>query len=303
MKKSFQKCIAIVGPTAVGKSSLAIALARKYNGEIISADSRQVYAGLDIGTGKTTIKEMAGVPHHLLDVVNPKKQYSAAEFQKLGKEKITDILSRGKLPIICGGTGLYVDSLLTNNQFPEVPPNEKLRAKLDTKTTMELFQMLKRLDPRRAKTIDPHNPRRLVRAIEIATALGKVPPLELQTTSYKPLTTLWIGLMLPPEELKKRIADRLEKRLKTGMVQEAKRLHARGLSWKRMEELGLEYRYLARFLQKQITKEEMITSLQSEIRHYAKRQIVWFKRNTEIQWFAPRDTTKIKMLVRNFLRA
>ncbi len=297
-----QISIAIVGPTAVGKSSLAIALARKYNGEIISADSRQVYKGLDIGTGKVTKKEMSGVPHHMLDIVSPKKQYSVAEFQKIGREKITDIFSRGKLPIICGGTGLYVDSLLKNSQFPQVTPNEELRARLEEKTTAELFQIVKGLDPRRAETIDPHNPRRLVRAIEIATALGSVPNVQL-TTSNSRQRVLWIGLTLPPEELKKRIADRLETRLKTGMIQEAKKLHTLGLSWKRMEELGLEYRYLARFLQGNITKEEMITSLQSEIWHYAKRQMTWFRRNEEITWFTPHNALQIMTTVGNFLRA
>lgn len=295
-----QKVIAIVGPTAVGKSTLAILLARRLNGEVISADSRQVYTGLDIGTGKVTTKEMAGVPHHLLDVVNPKERYSVAEFQKVGKEKMTEILLGGKLPIVCGGTGLYVDSLLTNSRFPEVPPNAKLRTRLDKKTTTELFQMLEKLDRRRAETIDPHNPRRLIRAIEIATALGSVPNIQ-HATNNRQLSVLWIGLTLPQEELKQRIANRLETRFKAGMVAEARKLHGQGLSWKRMEELGLEYRYLARFLQSKIPMEEMKASLQSEIWHYAKRQMTWFKRNKEIAWFTQNETLKIREAVREFI--
>ncbi len=295
-----QKVIVIVGSTATGKSALGVELARKFNGEVISADSRQVYKGLDIGTGKVTKKEMGGVPHHLLDVVSPKRRFSVAEYQTLARAKMEEILQREKLPIVCGGTGLYVDSLLTSNQFPEVPPNEKLRARLDKKTTPELFQMLKERDPRRAKTIDSHNPRRLIRAIEIATVLGKVPTLK-HSDEVEPRQVLWLGLTLPPEKLKERIADRLLSRLKAGMIAEAKKIHTRGLSWKRMEELGLEYRYLARFLQKKIIKQEMIASLQSEIWHYAQRQMTWFKRNTKIRWLAPQEKSTSEQLVKKFL--
>src|SRR3989344_8669425 len=180
------KVVVILGPTATGKSALAVKLAKKlarhkwggFNGaEIISADSRQIYKGLDIGTGKITEKEMAGVPHHLLDVVTPKRRFTVVEYQTLAREKIAEIFSRGHLPIICGGTGFYISALVDGTVLPDVPPNPKLRAHLKKETSETLFNMLLKLDPRRAKTIDPKNSRRLIRAIEIVKALGKVPPL------------------------------------------------------------------------------------------------------------------------------
>jgi len=295
-----RKLLVIAGPTAVGKSALGVQLAKEYNGEVISADSRQVYKGLDIGTGKITKKEMRGVPHHLLDVASPKKQFSVAEFQKLARKKIDDIHSRGKLPIIVGGTGLYIDTLLGKFTIPEVPPNPKLRKELERKTTERLFTMLQKLDPRRAKTIDRHNPRRLVRAIEIVKALGKVPPLQ-HSNILENVGVFYIGLALPHAVLKKNIAKRLQKRVR-GMIVEVKRLHVAGLAWKRMEVFGLEYRYIARFLQKKVSREEMLAQLEKEIGYYAKRQMTWFKRNGEIEWFSPMEAKKIGKLAQKFLR-
>ncbi|MDO8594150.1 MAG: tRNA (adenosine(37)-N6)-dimethylallyltransferase MiaA [bacterium] len=299
MRKIERKVLAIIGPTAVGKSALAVALARKFGGEIISADSRQVYKGLDIGTGKITKKEMGGVPHHLLDIANPRRQFSVSEYQKAARQSLKDIFSRGKIPIVVGGTGLYVQAIVNDVSFPEVPPNGILRKKLENKTVTGLFKMLKKLDSRRAKTIDPNNPRRLVRAIEIATALGKVPPY--QNSPRRDIEPLFIGLALPNEELKKRIALRLRERIRKGMLSEVKRLHAGGLSWERMEALGLEYRYISRYLRGLLSNEEMTLKLQSEIFQYAKRQMVWFKRDTRITWFKPNERRSIERTVREFL--
>src|SRR3989344_5936444 len=176
MKKP--KLVVILGPTASGKSDLAVILAKKYNGEVISADSRQVYKGLDIGTGKITKGEMRGVRHHLLDVANPRKQFTASDFVRLTNLTVVKIVNENKLPIICGGTGFYIDAILGDKQIPEVPPNDKLRKELEKKSTEELFKMLKKLDPERAENIDSKNPRRLVRAIEICNKLGKVPSLQ-----------------------------------------------------------------------------------------------------------------------------
>ena len=292
------RILVLLGPTASGKSALAVQLARKCNGEIISADSRQVYKGLDIGTGKITKKEMRGVPHHLLDVASPKKRFSVVKYQTLGRRKIAAIFRRGHLPIICGGTGFYISALVNNIVLPDVPPNEELRAKLRTKTAETLLIMLRKLDPKRAETVDQKNPRRIIRAIEIAQALGSVPLI----TKAKPLyNSLFIGLTLPPETLKKKIAIRLFARIGRGMIAEAKKLHARGLSWKRMEELGLEYRYLALHLQGKISKPEMIAKLQTEIWRYAKRQMTWFRRDKRIQWFHPTNLSEIQTRIKNFL--
>jgi len=277
-----KKIYVIVGPTASGKTAYSIKLAKKINGEIISADSRQVYRGLDIGTGKVTKKEMAGIPHHLLDVANPRKVFTVADFQKLANQKIREILKRGKTPIIVGGTGFYIQAIVDDLILPAVPPNKKLRANLEVKPPSELLALLKKLDPRRAQEIDSQNPRRLIRAIEIARALGKIPPLRGETSQCFNFEI--IGIKIEQEELNKKIHDRLLVRLKHGMIAEVKKLHAQGLSWKRMEELGLEYRYLARFLQDKITKPEMVAQLEKAIINYSKRQMTWFKRDQRIKW-------------------
>jgi tRNA dimethylallyltransferase len=285
------KVLVILGQTATGKSNLAVKLAQKYNGEVISADSRQVYTGLDIGTGKITKKEMRGVPHHMLDVVSPKKVFTVTEWKEQAEKKIADIISRDKLPIICGGTAFYIKSLTENIVLPEVPPNKELRKKLEKKTLVELQDMLKKLDQKRFAQIDTKNPVRLVRAIEIATALGKVPKIKKQKNKYE---FLHIGLKLPEANLKKKIHIRLFARIRDGMVAEVKKLHENGLSWKRMGELGLEYRYLALLIQNKISKTEFTEKLETEIWHFAKRQMQWWKRDSKIKWFNPKDAVKIQ---------
>lgn len=276
-----QKIIVIAGPTASGKSSLAVKMARTLKGEVISADSRQVYTGLDIGTGKITKKEMAGVPHHMLDVASPSRTFTAHDFVKKAKPILEKILREGKTPIICGGTGFYIDALLGRIVLPDVPADTKLRGELKGKSAPQLFKILQKLDARRAREIDRHNPVRLIRAIEIAKVLGKVPKMKKQPLPYD---IQWIGMKIAEIPLRERIHTRLLSRMKSGMVSEAKRLHENGLSYKRMNELGLEYRYLALFLQKKITKEEMLERLENEIWQYAKRQMTYFKRNTDINW-------------------
>lgn len=296
------KVIAVVGPTASGKTDLAVEIARRFNGEVISTDSRQVYTGLDIGTGKVTKREMRGVLHHLLDVMNPKRTMSVVQFERLATRAIRDILKRGKIPILCGGTGLYTDAVLTDASFPAVPPNPSLRRSLSKLSTEELFKKLSTLDPERAENIDAKNPHRLIRAIEIATVLGSVPSRAPATLRYDTLT---IGLTLPREALGERIHTRLLARMRRGMLAEVKRLHTEGLSWKRMEALGLEYRFLAQFLQGKISKSEMLLGLEIAIKNYAKRQMVWFKRNKDIHWFdptSPNDRKKIITLVESFLQ-
>ena len=176
--ESKRKIIVILGPTASGKSALAVKIAKKINGEIISADSRQVYKGLDIGTGKITRKEMGGVPHYCLDVVSPKKIFTVADFKKCAEKAIEKIFAKNKIPIIVGGTGLYIQAVVDNIVLPEVKPNWRLRKELEKKTTEEMFKMLKKLDPERAKNIDAKNPRRLIRAIEITKEIGKMPKLK-----------------------------------------------------------------------------------------------------------------------------
>jgi tRNA dimethylallyltransferase len=291
------KVLVILGSTTTGKSELAVKIAKKWNGEIISADSRQVYKGLNIGTGKITKKEMRGVPHYLLDVVLPQKTFTVAEFQKLGQEKIEDILKRGKLPIICGGTGFYLDALINGTTFPEVKADKKLRTNLQKKNLKELFLILERLDTRRAKEIDKNNKVRLIRAIEIAKTLGEVP---IPKTDSK-YNVLKIGLKLEDAQLKAKIHDRLISRLKKGMIKEGENLRKNGLSLKRMRELGLEYRGIADFLDKKLNKKEFIKKLDTDIWQFSKRQKTWFKRDKKIHWFNPKESKEINSLVKNFL--
>ena len=300
------RILVIVGPTASGKSDLAVSLAKKFDGEVISADSRQVYRGLDIGTGKITKPEMKGVRHHLLDVASPTNRFSAERYRTLARKAIADIAMRGKLPIICGGTGFYIDAILDEDAISNVPPNEKLRARLAQKSRAQLLRILKKIDPKRAHVIsksdsERNNARRIIRAIEIAR--GRPRTTKRSARAYIPF---FIGIKISSDELKKRIRTRLEKRLKQGMAAEARRLHdppiGGGLSWKRMDELGLEYRYLARFLQGKMGKEEMAEKLNSEIWHYARRQMTWFKRNEKIKWFGPRANNEVQKTVACFLK-
>ena len=273
-----QHLLVIVGPTASGKSDLAVQLAKRLNGEVISADSRQVYKGLNIGTGKITKKEMRGVKHHLLDVSEPAgKRFSVVDYVHLAEKAIADIASRGKLPIICGGTGFYIDALIYGVLMPDVPPNEHLRKTLASKSAPELIDMLRAIDPARADSMshgDDKNARRLILAIEIAKALGAVPPI-IKTKKYNARI---IGIDIDPAKLRERIHARLLKRMRQGMVAEAKRLHEgratkrtknklralKPVSWKRMEELGLEYRYLARYLQGKIDKKRLTMMLYAQ---------------------------------------
>ena len=278
-----KRLIVIVGPTASGKSVFTIKLARKIKGEIISADSRQVYCGMDIGTGKVTKREQKLVPHHLLDVASPRNNFSAGQFVKLGRRAIADIIRRGKIPIIVGGTGFYIDSLVYNIPLPEVKPDWKLRKQLEQKTPAQLLTILKKLDPVWAQNVDPKNPRRLVRAIEVSK-VTKSQKFNITDFYKQKVDAQFIGLAPKQKKLERNIAKRLMQRLKQGMVREVSKLHAGGLSWKRLESFGLEYKWLALFLQKKITRAEMLTNLKRDIIRYAKRQMRWFKRNPNIRW-------------------
>jgi tRNA dimethylallyltransferase len=328
MKKP-TKLLVILGPTASGKSDLAVDLALWINkqhldgksiggyigAEVISADSRQVYRRLNIGTGKITEKEMKGIPHHLLDVADLHDRFTALDWRQQAEQAIDKIVAQGKLPIICGGTGFYISSLVDNLGFPEVPADTEEQKELENKSVEELFDELQKLDPERASTIDMKNKRRLARAIIIARHLGKVPKLtsskDNNTTEQK-YDALQIGVALPDTELRTRIKARLVRRIEIpnkdgiNMIQEAEQLHmpppnGMGLSFERMDELGLEYRYLAEFLQMKINKVELIEILSAKIWQYAKRQKTWWKKDNRIKWFAPTNISQIENEIKSFL--
>lgn len=283
------KVIVILGQTATGKSDLAVKISKKIKGEIISADSRQVYKGLDIGTGKITQKEMRGIPHHLLDVISPKKKFSVAEYQEKAIYAIADIVQREKIPIICGGTGFYIDTITKGTIFPEVPPNNKLRRELTTKSAIALFKVLQKLDPERAKDIqnknELNNKVRLIRAIEIAKALGNVP---LTTQALPVYKFIKIGLYLPPDKLKKQIEKRVKKMFQKGLLNEIKKLKKSGVSTKRLKEFGFEYN--------EPSYEKVVT----ETIKYAKRQMTWFKRDKKIKWFDVSNAEQMRKILKIF---
>jgi tRNA dimethylallyltransferase len=293
------KVIAIVGPTASGKTTLSITLAKVFSGEVISADSRQVYRGMDLGTGKVTLAEMANIPHHLIDICDPSTIYTATHFVKNARAAITDITDRQKLPIIAGGTFFYLDLLKGRHSAPAVAPNPQLRLKLEAYDLKKLVLTLTQLDPVRAAQIDTQNPRRLIRAIEIATALGIV-PVSIPTES--PYQFLTLGIEISLAELTLRIRDRVFSRLNEGMIEEVETLHHQGISWTRLDSFGLEYRYLAQYLQNQIDRETMITEIVTKSRQFAKRQKTWLKRDPTIIWLPfPADVDRANKLVTEFI--
>ncbi len=275
------KIIALVGPTASGKTALAVELAKRFNGEVISADSRQVYRGLDIGSGKVTEAEMAGIPHHLLDVAELTDTYTAADFVRDSKAAIADIISRGKIPIIAGGTFFYLDLLRGKMQTAAVEPNPTLQAELEKLSTEELSQKLMAADPDRAATIDHSNRRRLIRSLEIIDSLGKVPAVQSLPSDYDWLV---FGIEIDKEILNQRIEKRIHDRLKNGMIEEVQNLLAAEVDAKRLEDFGLEYRYLTKYLLQEISYEEMVEQLFAKSRQFAKRQRTWLKRDSSIIW-------------------
>jgi tRNA dimethylallyltransferase len=252
---------------------------------------------MNIGTGKITKKEMRGIPHYLLDVASPKRTFSVAQYKKLAEKAIKKILRKKKIPILCGGTGFYIQAVIDDISFPKVKPDWQLRKKLEKKSTKELFEILKKLDPNRAKKIDKNNPRRLIRAIEIVKKTKKPVPEIKKNPKYD---ILMIGIKKEKEELKKLIEKRLKKRLKQGMIKEVKDLKNSGISWKKLESFGLEYKWIAKYLQKQISKSEMIEKLKKDIEDYARRQMVWFKKDKRIVWI--KNYKELERLVKNFLK-
>lgn len=298
MRATEPPIIVICGPTASGKSALGVTLAREYNGEIISADSRQIYTHLTIGTAKISRKDMRGVRHHGISICNPKKQMSVTEFRNYAEQKIEDIRKRGRIPFIVGGTGLYISSLIDRASLPDVPPNPTLRKRLAKKSADELFHMLKGLDPARALRIDAKNPRRLIRAIEIVTETGSgTPPAALAPRS----NVLMLGIGHDPVLLRERIDTALALRLKRGVLREMRTLvRARKINWRTLEDRGIDYRFLAPVARGEKSLEEVLPPLRKALWDYAKRQLTWFKKDKRIHWI--KDAHEAQQLTTVFLK-
>jgi tRNA dimethylallyltransferase len=295
------KLIVILGPTASGKTDLSIKLAKKYNGEIVSADSRQIYKGMDIGTAKPL--DLQGIPHWLLDIKNPNQPYAVGEYKKDAVKIIRQILKRKKLPILVGGTGLYIKAVVDNLDIPRVEANPLLRAKIEKEINEKglnfIFKKLVKLDPEAAYIVDPKNPRRIVRALEITLLTKK--PFSLQRKSGKPLfDILELGINVPKEKLKERINRRVDQMLKNGLVEEVKKLvkkyppsgEAGGAHEQAFDAIG--YREIIDFLNKKSTAEQPAEAIKINTWHYAKRQMTWFKKDKKIIWIeSPKEADEL----------
>lgn len=287
-----KKSIIVIGPTASGKSNIAIALAKKYHGEILSADSRQIYRHLDIGTGKepgkvTTSKTRGhytknaymcrGIPHYMINIIQPNTVFNVVKFTKKAKNILRDITSREKLPIVCGGTLFWAQALIENNSFPPVAPNKKLRKKLSSWSKDMLLKELTRVDPSYAHKVDASNPVRLIRAIEIATAIGSVPPIT--KTTIDPNEYLILAIMHSKEVLHKRIEQRMDTWFNNGIFDEIyKAHHTHKMPWTKLESFGLEYKWCTRYVRGQISYDEMRNNTIRDLKQYAKRQVTWIRR-------------------------
>ncbi|MGD7043771.1 tRNA (adenosine(37)-N6)-dimethylallyltransferase MiaA [Jeotgalibacillus proteolyticus] len=281
--------IAIVGPTAVGKTELSIAAAKEFDGEIINGDSMQIYKRLSIGTAKITKEEMQDIPHHLLDFKEPDEAFSAAEFQRLVRQKINEISSRGKRPVIVGGTGLYIQSVLFDYHFSSEGKNIEIRNKLEKDASengiLTLYEKLKKLDPASAEDIHPNNERRVIRALEIIYTTGKTPAEWKADQKVEPLYNhTIIGLTMERERLYERINDRVDKMLTAGLVEEVKELHQAGIRGVQSVQ-AIGYKELYRYLDGEITLEQAVDLLKQNSRRYAKRQLTWFRNKMDIDWF------------------
>lgn len=288
--KNKPKVLVILGTTSAGKTGLGVKLAAELGGEIISADSRQVYKGMDIGTGKD-LKEYKvdgkRIKYHLIDVVGPKTKFDLAKYQKLAFKAIDDVLKRGKLPIVVGGSGLYLQAIVDNYQLSSVKPDLELRAALEKLSVEQLFAKLEKIKPKfaaRLNNSDKNNKRRLVRYLEIAEQdkagkIKKTEPEENLKESDLKYDFLLLGLEWPDDILRERIISRLHDRLeKEGMIKEIERLHGEGVSWERLMSFGLEYKFVSRYLLEEIDYETMVEKLGIAIYRFAKRQKTWFRR-------------------------
>jgi len=296
------KNIIITGPTATGKTKLAVFLAERFNGEVVSADSRQVYRHLDIGTGKD-LEEYGNLPYHLIDIVEPDVEYNLMRFRQDAPRAIMDIQSRGRLPVIAGGTPLYIDSLVSDYKLDGGASDKDLRTSLKQKEIPELLEVLKKNSVSDwEKLRESSNRNRIIRAIEKDILPSIEDPVSL------PDDTEWLilGVYFHRQDVHKRIEARLDQRLKEGMVEEAGKLHSEyGLTWERMEFLGLEYRYLAYYLQKKMSYDEMRDKLLIKIRQFAKRQDIWFRKMEReghtIHWVSEGDREEAAKLAKMFL--
>jgi tRNA dimethylallyltransferase len=308
VENKLPKIIVVLGPTASGKTDLALRLAKKYNGEIVSADSRQVYKKMNIGTAKPPgewkdgVYVVEGVPHYMMDIVNPDEDFSLADFKTQATASIENILKKKKLPIIVGGTGLYIWTLVDNLDIPSVKPDLRLRTELEKNSLSELVLQLQELDPQTAEKIDVKNPRRVLRALEVAISSGQ--SFVAQQTKSEPLfNALQIGINILKEDLDIRIEKRVGMQMRDGLLAETETLQASGYDWNLPSMSGIGYRQIGYYLQDKMSLSEAVETLKTDTKKYAKRQITWFKRDKRIHWIKNDDKEKTEELIENFLKS
>ncbi|MBU8919497.1 tRNA (adenosine(37)-N6)-dimethylallyltransferase MiaA [Bacillus sp. FJAT-29953] len=297
-----QKLLVIIGPTAVGKTKLSIEMAKCFNGEIISGDSMQIYRGMDIGTAKIRKDEMEGIPHHLIDIKEPDENFSVAEFQTLVRAKIKEIAEKGKLPIIVGGTGLYVQSVIYDYQFSDASGDDEFRRLLEERANREgneaLYKELIEVDPESAAEIHPNNLRRVIRALEIFHLTGKTRQ-EIQKSQVLDLLyqTALVGLTMDRDKLYERINSRVDLMMQEGLFEEVKGLYGQGLrDCQSIQAIG--YKEIYDYLDGKISLEEAVENLKQNSRRYAKRQLTWFRNKMEVEWF---DVTNVNSFAKKIM--
>lgn len=287
------KVLCIIGPTSSGKTALSLALAKKFNGEIINADARQIYRGFDIGTGKAKgewikmydqdVYSIEGISHHLIDHASPNAVSTVAEWKTEALKCVHQIIERKHLPMIVGGTGLYIQSLVDSYEMPSVPPQPALRERMSQQSLSELVEELRRVDPISAQTVDLKNPRRVMRAIEVATVSG-TSFFEQRQKKAATVDPLFIAIEWTPEELRERINKTIDQMLEKGWIDEVKSLHEQGIEWGAPAMTSLGYREIGAFLREEISREQMIEKIKIYTWQYAKRQMTWFRKEKRIHW-------------------
>ncbi|MFY9140128.1 MAG: tRNA (adenosine(37)-N6)-dimethylallyltransferase MiaA [Thermacetogeniaceae bacterium] len=294
--------VVITGPTAVGKSEIAVELALKFNGEIISADSVQLYKYFNIGAAKLTKEEQKGIPHHLFDILEPDQPFSVAEYQKLARKKIQEINERGKLPFLVGGTGLYIQSVIDPYEFPETTGHEEIRKKLRKIWSQggkeELYQRLQKIDPDAAKRIHPNDFRRISRALEVYYLTGKTISSYIRKRKKSLYNLAMIGLTRQRSELYQRIEARVDKMFADGLIEEVKSILEMGYDPKIKPLQSLGYKQVVEYLMGECDQAEAIASTKKATRNYAKRQLTWFRRDDRIRWFSLSEERTEQLLKR-----
>lgn len=300
---SRENLMVIVGPTAVGKTAISIKLAKILNGEIISADSMQIYKYMDIGTAKVTPEEMEGIPHYLIDVVYPDEEFTVADYKELAEKIISDINKKGKIPIVVGGTGLYVNSLVYDLNFTKVPPNEKIRKRLnelaDKFGNEYIHNMLEKIDKESSKRIHVSDRKRIIRAIEIYEVTGI--PMSEQNRDFRKQNDRYnlamIGLNMDRDKLYERINMRVDKMIENGLIAEVANLLKMGYTKELTSMQGIGYKEIIKYLEGELTLEESIELIKKGSRNYAKRQLTWFRRDSRIKWFNLDEYSNLDILV------